>query len=520
VAYTGALVDDLIDEAASTDVVRQQVADPSVNVLTGKAFTSDDSDSSDDGSTAGANATTAETDTTTQSAFVSKEAAETVAATAVGTYHPSDNQLMHAERATASGSSMGQVVDEVGTSAGTATTTGSAAATTGSASTGTAATTGAATSPTTPDAATTGISDAELAQVISELTAAQRQTLLTSLLSGMTDDQKAELVKEFGGSSTDVSSLTDAQRQALLAQMMASMSDEEKAALIKQYGGSSVDTSAIEQYAQQYAEQYVSEHASELVQQYLSSLSDAEVAALMGGSALDLSSVSGLSSLALSQDQLEALVAQYSDTTPSSYDDVLSALGYVDRAQPSEISIYPTDFDGKEQVSDLIDAYNAQVSSSDDKVTYTDLVGTMTSSVTEIVDTISTVLIAFVAISLVVSSIMIAIITYISVLERTKEIGVLRALGASKGDVSKIFNAETFIEGLISGLLGIGVTLLLSIPINAVVESQLNVANISQLTPANAAVLIGLSVALTLIAGLIPSRIASKKDPAVALRSE
>jgi ABC-type antimicrobial peptide transport system permease subunit len=240
----------------------------------------------------------------------------------------------------------------------------------------------------------------------------------------------------------------------------------------------------------------------------------------MGGQSLDLSSYAGLSSLSLSTDQLEALMAQYSDSTPSTYEDVLSALGYVDRAQPSSLSIYPTDFEGKERVSTLIDEYNAQITDSANKVTYTDLVGTMTKSVTHIVDTISTVLIAFVAISLVVSSIMIAIITYISVLERTKEIGVLRALGASKGDVSKIFNAETFIEGLVSGLLGIGVTLALSIPINSVVSSSLNVDNISQLSPQNAIVLIALSVVLTLIAGLIPSRLAAKKDPAVALRSE
>lgn len=156
----------------------------------------------------------------------------------------------------------------------------------------------------------------------------------------------------------------------------------------------------------------------------------------------------------------------------------------------------------------------------DDQVTYTDVIGIITSSITEIIDTITYVLIAFVAISLVVSSIMIAIITYISVLERTKEIGVLRALGASKKDISKIFNAETFIEGLISGVFGIGTTLLLCIPINALVEEIVGVANIAVLPMRYALILILISVILTLIAGFVPARMAAKKDPVTALRSE
>jgi hypothetical protein len=494
-------------------------------VLTGKAF-SDEKDGSSTG-------------TTTQSSFVTSEAASTVATTTVGVYHPSDASLMHAGRATATVTSSERVISDV-----------APAATTEATYTVTFSGDGVTTStqqvasgarPTVADpakadgtpflgwvssadgktyasadlpavkadityTASWGVSDAQLAQTLSKLTDTQRQSLLVGLMSGLTDEQKAALVKQFGGTSTDPSSLTEEQKQALIAQMMSSMTDEQKAQMLSQYAGAS--TAASEAAMQEY------------VQQYMSSLTSAEIAALMGGQSLDLSSYAGLSSLSLSTDQLEALMAQYSDSTPSTYEDVLSALGYVDRAQPSSLSIYPTDFEGKERVSTLIDEYNAQITDSANKVTYTDLVGTMTKSVTHIVDTISTVLIAFVAISLVVSSIMIAIITYISVLERTKEIGVLRALGASKGDVSKIFNAETFIEGLISGLLGIGVTLALSIPINSVVSSSLNVDNISQLSPQNAIVLIALSVVLTLIAGLIPSRLAAKKDPAVALRSE
>jgi ABC-type antimicrobial peptide transport system permease subunit len=178
------------------------------------------------------------------------------------------------------------------------------------------------------------------------------------------------------------------------------------------------------------------------------------------------------------------------------------------------------DFDGKEAVEGFIQDYNDQTQREEDQVTYTDIIGTLTSSITSIVDTISYVLIAFVAISLVVSSIMIAIITYISVLERTKEIGVLRALGASKRDVSKIFNAETVIEGFLSGLFGILVTLLLCIPINAIVYYLVEVETIAVLPLAYSLILIAISVLLTLIAGFIPSRMAAKKDPVTALRTE
>ena len=168
----------------------------------------------------------------------------------------------------------------------------------------------------------------------------------------------------------------------------------------------------------------------------------------------------------------------------------------------------------------FIDNYNAHIKDDSETVTYTDLIATVTSSITKIVDTISYVLIAFVAISLIVSSIMIAIITYISVLERTKEIGVLRAIGSSKNDISKIFNAETFIEGLFSGILGSVVTMLLCIPANAIARQHVDIDRVAHLPLRYAFVLILISVFLTFIAGFIPSRIAAKKDPVAALRSE
>lgn len=210
-------------------------------------------------------------------------------------------------------------------------------------------------------------------------------------------------------------------------------------------------------------------------------------------------------------------------TTDATFDGNKSKLGITDLDTPSQIDIYATDFDSKEKVQDIIKDYN-KMQKDDGKeenvINYTDYVGIMMSSVSTIVNAISYVLIAFVAISLIVSSIMIGIITYISVLERTKEIGVLRSIGASKKDVSRIFNAETLIEGFVSGALGIIVTLLLCIPANAIIKNLTTISNVAQLPAAGAVILVIISMLLTLIAGFIPAKLAAKKDPVVALRSE
>jgi len=202
----------------------------------------------------------------------------------------------------------------------------------------------------------------------------------------------------------------------------------------------------------------------------------------------------------------------------------LRTLGYADITQPNSISIYMGDFEKKEEFIAFLDAYNDKMEAQEqeDKVIgYTDITGIMMSSVRTIIDSVSYALIAFVAVSLVVSSIMIGIITYISVMERTKEIGVLRAIGASKRNISQVFNAETFIIGLCSGLIGIGVTLLLLIPGNALIQHLTNNPDIvAQLPAVNGIVLILLSMVLTLIGGFIPARQAAKKDPVIALRSE
>ena len=221
----------------------------------------------------------------------------------------------------------------------------------------------------------------------------------------------------------------------------------------------------------------------------------------------------------LSQEEMAKVISNYLEMYSTTYEDNLKILGVVDLDKPSEINIYPKDFESKERIQKLIDEYNASVSE-EDNISYTDYIGLLMSSVTSIVDIISYVLMAFVSISLVVSSIMIGIITYISVLERTKEIGILRSIGASKKDISRVFKAETFIIGLIAGLLGIGITLLLNIPINMIIKSITKVSNITHLPLDGAIVLVLISMILTIIAGLIPAKIASKKDPVEALRTE
>ena len=222
-------------------------------------------------------------------------------------------------------------------------------------------------------------------------------------------------------------------------------------------------------------------------------------------------------------EDLSSLMMSYAKASQLTYDNNLTTLGYADEADPISVKIFPRDFEAKERVLDHIDAYNKQVKAAghdEQAISYTDYMGIIMGSVTDIVNTISLVLIAFVSISLVVSSIMIGIITYISVLERKKEIGILRAIGASKRNVANVFNAETFIEGLIAGVFAIVVVVLVSFPVNTWALAAKQVPNLMSLPVQDALVLIAISVLLTVVAGLLPARSASKKDPVEALRSE
>ena len=225
----------------------------------------------------------------------------------------------------------------------------------------------------------------------------------------------------------------------------------------------------------------------------------------------------------MSQEEMMAYMQTYNDNMNASYESNLKKMGVVNLDSPSQISLYAKDFDSKEALADCIEDYNdlqEENGNSNNVISYSDMVGMMISSVSSVVNMISYVLIGFVSISLVVSSIMIGIITYISVLERTKEIGILRSIGASKKDVSRVFNAETFIIGLTSGCMGIIITILLNIPISTIVASKTGVEHIAKLPWQGAIILILISLVLTLIAGLIPSKYASKKDPVEALRTE
>ena len=225
----------------------------------------------------------------------------------------------------------------------------------------------------------------------------------------------------------------------------------------------------------------------------------------------------------LPPEQLAEIIEMYRDQANATYESTLLKLGSVNLDKPSAIYIYAKDFKAKDEIKNIIAEYNQIQENSgneDNIINYSDLVGMLMSSVTDIVDIVSYVLIGFVSISLVVSSIMIGIITYISVLERTKEIGILRAIGASKKDISRVFNAETLIVGLIAGLFGIGITLLINIPINLIIDNLAGINNLSALPLVGGIILVAISVILTVVAGLIPAKMASHKDPVEALRTE
>lgn len=226
--------------------------------------------------------------------------------------------------------------------------------------------------------------------------------------------------------------------------------------------------------------------------------------------------------MTLSDEEKAVFVQQYMEKNNISAATLkanLEKMGVADLDEPSAVNIYPIDFHSKEKIVSKIDEYN-QGKAEDDKIQYTDYISIMMSSVTTIINAISYILIAFVAISLIVSSIMIGIITYISVLERTKEIGILRSIGASKRDISRVFNAETLIVGFVAGIIGIGITLLLTIPINIIINAYTGISGMAALPWIGAVILVAISMLLTFIAGLIPSRFAAKKDPVEALRSE
>ena len=338
-------------------------------------------------------------------------------------------------------------------------------------------------------------------------------------VSGLNTADKAKLFKEISiiPNEATVKAEVDKQMSALTREyvetiMLDSFANDSgmDKETVKNYVADMSDDELFAQVRTMLTEQ-IKEQMKAMTEQQLSGLPDAQKAVMLD---------------AAMKNYTEQELAKYYDlfmpatVSDSTYDKNLEAFGVVTKDSPSSINIYTATFEAKDMITDAIERYNSKADE-DDKISYTDYVGIMMSSITTIINVISYVLIAFVAISLVVSSIMIGIITYISVLERTKEIGILRAIGASKRDVSRVFNAETLVVGFTAGLIGIASTLLLCIPVNAIIRSLSGIENIgAELPPVAAVILVVISMVLTFIAGLIPSGIAAKKDPVEALRSE
>lgn len=352
-----------------------------------------------------------------------------------------------------------------------------------------------------------------------EPTPEEKKTAFSAYVKSLSPSDKADLYKKIVSTPTEdyinntvSAQMKDLTRESIETMLVDTYADEtgmDKNAVLE-YMASLTDEQLFEQVELYMVEMIKSEYAKNVLAN-LSNLTEAQLA--------------GSLDLTLSKYSLDEYADAYNSYMPatvsdSNLDNNLSILGVVSKESPSIINIYADTFENKDLIAEKIAEYNTTVSD-EDRISYTDYVALMMSSITTIINVISYVLIAFVSISLVVSSIMIGIITYISVLERTKEIGILRAIGASKRDVSRVFNAETLIVGFSAGLIGIGVTVLLCIPINLIIRTLSGIQNIAAvLPPVAAVVLVIISMFLTFIAGLIPSRIAAKKDPVEALRSE
>lgn len=335
------------------------------------------------------------------------------------------------------------------------------------------------------------------------LTEEQRTKLNEGIMAAITEEQQAQIQSAMMGMVSD---------EQMNSIMMGVLTPEQ---LTQLQSGADVNSLLTDAQKAQMSAQIAASLTAE---------QNAELSAMMNGM-VDPTKMYTIFMQVLTTDQLRQLMdmTKEPETTDATYDGNLKLLGVAELSEPSSMKIYATDFESKEKITQLIEKYNDSKIVDDnqaDVINYTDYVGLMMSSVSDIINSISYILIAFVAISLIVSSIMIGIITYISVLERTKEIGILRAMGASKRDISNVFNAETLIVGFSAGVIGIAVTLLLNIPINIIIENITGIANVALLPWQGGVILVVISMLLTLIAGLVPAGVAAKKDPVEALRTE
>ena len=504
VNYTHGLTEELMVRAASSDIVKQQLANPDVDVFTGKTF-----DELADESKKGMDLS---------SVFSVDEAA-------LKNAFSFDSSALSLQGFDVSGLDMGSVqIDLSGVADGIDVDQIMAGAP-------------------TPDLS--GVIDGSLTpEQLQQLSAGATQLLNGFLKSEQFKGVMDEYLKN-PSAGLDAQKLADAfgayvaadaDAQQIVAQLKAALGDaisERLQQVLADYVKNSLAPylqGVVKQLTTQVSERIAQSVSSQLqagltqaMGQFASSMGAQLASGMQNAFTVDANAFANAIHFNMTAEDLTSLMTSYANASRLTYDNNLSTLGYADENDPVSIKIYPVDFDAKERVLDHIDAYNdeAKAAGEDDRaISYTDYMGVIMGSVTDIVNMISLVLIAFVSISLAVSSIMIGIITYISVLERKKEIGILRAMGASKGNVANVFNAETFIEGLIAGVFAIAVVVTVSFPVNAWVEATHNVSNIMSLPPAAALGLIAISVLLTVVAGLIPSFSASRRDPVEALRSE
>ncbi len=506
--YTPALVEHLIDEAAATQIVQDQLADPTVDVFSGTSFADLENEQAASG--------------------FDMNSMFTIDSDALGAAFTIDTSALSLDM-----SSLGDSLDlsAIGTDLNIDLSSLDSAFDVDT--TAPSMDMGAITVDASPSINQDAITEAAAALVADfmgsiegimeanpDVDATDQNALLQLYLA---TDSAQELLGTYMSQIIDTSQMQaemSAQMQEAMSQAMSAYTAQMTAAIEEQIEAQVTDA------VTQMMNAYMSQLSASIVEQMRSSMSEsmAQMSANMASAmSIDTDAFMDAFEFNMDENELYELIMTMMSGEETSYEGNLATLGYADLDNPSQIDIYPVDFESKQNVIDILDAYNAQMQDSgqdDSKITYTDIVGTLMSSVTTNVNTISYVLIAFVAITLVVSSIMIGGITYISVLERRKEIGILRAIGASKGDVSRVFNAETIIEGLIAGIIGVGITAIACVPASAIVYSIYDVPNVAQLPVAAGIVLILISVALTFIAGLIPASSASRKDPVEALRSE
>ncbi|MCD7808601.1 MAG: ABC transporter ATP-binding protein/permease [Erysipelotrichaceae bacterium] len=506
--YTSALTSYIIDEAYNSEIVQEQLANPDINVFTGESFDADDDSSFDFSSMF-----SIDEDALT-SAFQFDESAMSIDLSGLnGVMTQMDlpeldmSDIISQLNFDMSSDDMTELVNEL--------------------------VDGYASYASNSDSNINSFSEDLQSYLTSTEVNQQMQQLIQEAISEngeltITTEQMEEILNQLMASYNDYADENNLSNMTDLTTYITDYLNSDTASnIITNYLTNWMTSSGLEDQITaimtNYMSSVMSSMSSSLEQQLTSQLSSLS-SSMANALSIDTDAFANAFQMNMDEDDMTELLTTLMTSTTSTYDSNLSTLGYVDYDTPSEIDIYPIDFESKEEVINILDAYNDRMEANGDEdkvISYTDLVGTLMTSVTDIINTLSYVLMAFVAISLVVSSIMIGVITYISVLERKKEIGILRAMGASKNNISQVFNAETFIIGLLAGVLGIVISLLLLIPGNYIIHTVAGNTSVNaQLPVMGGVVLIILSTVLTLIGGFIPSRQAANEDPVTALRNE